>query len=88
MNVSVEEITERRQLEEERARPAQARAQASRLQEAREEERTRVARELHDEIGQALTAMKLGLRSVAGQIAPARPSWIRWGFWTLLSTSP
>jgi len=35
------------------------RALAARIQTAREEEATRIARELHDEVGQALTALKL-----------------------------
>jgi signal transduction histidine kinase len=35
------------------------RALAGRLQSVREEERTRLAREIHDELGQALTAIKL-----------------------------
>ena len=37
---------------------AQFRALAARLETVREEERTRVAREIHDELGQALTAIK------------------------------
>ena len=38
---------------------AELRALAARLQATREEERTRIAREIHDELGQALTALKL-----------------------------
>ena len=38
---------------------AQLRALAARLERVREDERTRVAREIHDELGQALTAIKL-----------------------------
>ncbi|MEP6472427.1 MAG: histidine kinase, partial [Gemmatimonadota bacterium] len=37
------------------------RALAARLQATREEERTRIAREIHDELGQALTGLKLDL---------------------------
>jgi len=40
---------------------------AARLEAVREEERARVAREIHDELGQALTAMKLDLSWVAGK---------------------
>jgi signal transduction histidine kinase len=39
----------------------QLRALAARLQSAREEESIRIAREIHDELGQELTALKMGL---------------------------
>jgi signal transduction histidine kinase len=42
----------------------QLRALAGRLQSVREEERTRVAREIHDELGQALTAIKIDLAAL------------------------
>jgi PAS domain S-box-containing protein len=42
----------------------QLRALAGRLQTVREEERKRVARELHDQLGQTLTALKIELSSL------------------------
>jgi PAS domain S-box-containing protein len=41
----------------------QLRALAARVQSIREEERTRVAREIHDELGQGLTAIRIQLSS-------------------------
>ncbi len=52
------------QLEQSRA---ELRALAARLQTTREEERTRIAREIHDELGQALTALKLDLAWLGSQ---------------------
>ncbi len=50
----------------EELRTSQAlRALSARLQRIREEERSRVAREIHDELGQALTALKLDLSWLA-----------------------
>jgi PAS domain S-box-containing protein len=59
------DITERKQAEEARQRSLeQLRALAARLQSVREEERKRVARDIHDELGQALTALKINLSSL------------------------
>ncbi len=54
------DITEKhRSMEQLQISREQLRALASRLQKVREEERTEVAREIHDELGQALTGLKL-----------------------------
>jgi signal transduction histidine kinase len=54
------EITERKRSEEQLKQSRQRlRDLASHLQSIREEERSRIAREIHDELGQALTALKM-----------------------------
>lgn len=55
---------------EERLRESheQLRALSIYLQYVREEERTRIAREVHDELGQALTGLKLDLAWIAGRL--------------------
>ena len=63
------DIGERRKAEAEqqhlyrqvRARERQLRSLASYLQTAREDERTKLARQIHDELGQALTAIRMDL---------------------------
>jgi signal transduction histidine kinase len=56
------DVTDRhRATEQVRISAEQLRALASRLQKVREEERTEVAREIHDELGQALTGLKLDI---------------------------
>lgn len=59
------DITDRIQAEElSRQALQQSRALSGHLQSAREEERVRIARELHDDLGQALTALKLDVSSL------------------------
>jgi len=61
----VENITERKRAQEELQHSfEQLRALTARLQVIREEERKSVAREIHDELGQALTAIKIDLASL------------------------
>jgi PAS domain S-box-containing protein len=59
------DITERKRAEAQlRDYLAQLHALAARLQSVREEERARLAREIHDELGQDLTAIKIELTSI------------------------
>jgi signal transduction histidine kinase len=65
------EIADRRRAEEHvRNSEENLRALAARLQSVREEEWTRIAREIHDELGQALTGLKMDLTWVAGKLPP------------------
>jgi PAS domain S-box-containing protein len=65
-----EDITERKQAEKRLQQSRERlRALSSRLQSLREEERTRIAREIHDHLGQMLTALKLDLRSLERRIS-------------------
>jgi signal transduction histidine kinase len=64
------DVTDRHQATEQiRASSQQLRALASRLQTVREEERTVIAREIHDELGQALTGLKLDISWMKQQLA-------------------
>ena len=70
-----QEIRNREQAEDEQRRSFELlRALAARLQTAREEERTRVAREIHDELGQALTAIKIELNALLPEPPTAEES--------------
>jgi PAS domain S-box-containing protein len=65
------DITEAKRAEEQlRASRSALRSLATRQQDIREDERSRIAREIHDSLGQALTALKLQL--AAAQDAAAR----------------
>jgi hypothetical protein len=48
----------------------QLRRLSAALQEVREEEKARIARELHDELGQALTGLKMDLEEIVAQLEP------------------
>lgn len=61
------DITEAKRTDEQlRASRAALRSLATRQQDIREDERTRIAREIHDSLGQALTALKLQLSAAEG----------------------
>jgi PAS domain S-box-containing protein len=67
------DVTERRRAERElRESNRQLRALSSSLQDVREQERTRIAAELHDELGQQLTGLKLELSWAATRIKEGR----------------
>ncbi len=71
------DVTERRRAEEEVQRSReQFRELARRLQSVREEEQSRIAREIHDEFGQRLTALRMELawlgRRLGGRQAALR----------------
>jgi signal transduction histidine kinase len=62
---TVQDIAERKAAEENlKATSKQLRALSARLQSAREEEGTRIAREIHDELGSALTSLKWDLEEM------------------------
>ena len=60
--VILRDITRRKVFEDTlRQQQQELRELSARVQDAREEEKTRIARELHDELGQLLTALKMDL---------------------------
>ncbi len=71
---TVQDITERERKEQEiQERNEQLRELASNLQHIREEERTYIAREIHDELGQQLTAIKLDVSWLDRKIQGGEP---------------
>jgi signal transduction histidine kinase len=66
---TIEDVTERKQAEEELKRSSmQLRNLSHRLQSLREEERTLIAREIHDELGQQLSALQIDLTWLEDQV--------------------
>jgi PAS domain S-box-containing protein len=66
-----EDLTGRRRVEAELVRSrAQLRELAARIEATREEERTHISRRIHEELGQALTALKLDITALATKLPP------------------
>lgn len=75
LSIFFTDVTEQQKAQEDlRASAEQLRALAARLSEIREEERKSIARELHDQVGQALTALKLDLEWARGQVDAGAPA--------------
>jgi PAS domain S-box-containing protein len=73
MTAVLRDVTERRRAESElRHMNAQLRELSASLQEVREQERSRIARELHDDLGQQLTGLKLELAWLGSRIKEGR----------------
>ena len=65
------DITERKQAEEKLKKSSKLlRELATHLQTVREEERTMIAREIHDELGQVLTALKIQISLLGNKLNP------------------
>lgn len=68
---TVQDITEHKEIEQEiRASREQLRELSSHIQAAREEEKATIAREIHDELGGNLTALKMDISWLARKLPP------------------
>jgi len=71
---SGEDITERKRMEEElRQSREQLRELAAHLEDTREEERTAISHEIHDELGQLLTGLKMDIMSARRRLTEDQP---------------
>jgi PAS domain S-box-containing protein len=75
MSGTGQDITDRKEIEEElRDSREQLRQLSGYLQAAREEERSRISREIHDQFGGALTAIKMDVRQVQRALNEQAPT--------------
>ncbi len=73
--VIMRDITSRKAAEDAlRQSQAELRELSAQVLQAREDEKTRIARELHDELGQQLTALKMDLAWARAQLPPGFPA--------------
>ena len=69
-NLASESADHRRTEDEFRRSTEQLRELSARLQSVREEERTRISRAIHDELGQTLTGLKMDVAWLRGHLDP------------------
>jgi signal transduction histidine kinase len=73
-NLASESADHRRTEDEFRRSTEQLRELSARLQSVREEERTRIARAIHDELGQTLTGLKMDVAWLQSHLDPQQPA--------------
>lgn len=72
---TVQDITEQKQKEQKLRKYSQRlRKLSERVERTREEERIRIAREIHDELGQMLTVLKMDVSTVNEQVKSKNPN--------------
>ena len=75
MTAVLRDVTERRKTESDlRTLNTQLRELSANLQDVREEERKRFSRELHDDLGQRLTGLKLSLSWMSSRLKEGKPT--------------
>ena len=76
--ITYEDITEKKRAREELERShRQLRELSAHLHSVREKESARIAREIHDELGQSLTALQMDVNWLGDQLAAQCPPWRR-----------
>lgn len=77
-SVIIRDMTEQKRAEEQLITfTEQMRALATHLQNIREEERASIAREMHDELGQLLTSLKMNITFTKRELEESKPSEIK-----------